>query len=114
MDKNKENILGIPNTRKPGPADVRAIRKEVNQILRLSKLVEVGGPLNTVSEDSRRSHYANTHTKYTQSIHKKRRRVESGPGENLGREKKKKKKERKKEGGMEEEPNSNTKQTGLS
>lgn len=90
------HILGIPNTRKPGPADVRAIREEVNQILRLSKLVEVGGPLNTVSEDSRRSHYANTHkvhTKYTQ----KRRRVESGPGENLGREKKKKKKKKEKE-----------------
>lgn len=64
MDKNKENILGIPNTRKPGPADVRAIREEVNQVLRLSQLAKVGGPLNTVSEKSRRSHYATqTHKK---------------------------------------------------
>lgn len=37
--------------------------------------------------------------------------MESGPGENLEKRKEEREKE---EGGMEEEPNSNTKQTGLS
>lgn len=47
------NILGITNTRKPGPADIRAMRKQINKILGLGQLVKVRRPLNTASEESR-------------------------------------------------------------
>lgn len=51
-----ENILRIPNTRKPRPSNRSPIREQVDQILRLSKLLEVRGALNAASQERRSSH----------------------------------------------------------
>lgn len=50
------NILGIAHTRETGPADVRAMRKQVNQVLSFSKLVQIRRPANTALQKRRSSH----------------------------------------------------------
>ena len=43
----KENILGVPNTREPGPADISAMGEEIDEVLGLGQLAQVGGASNT-------------------------------------------------------------------
>lgn len=52
----KTNVLGVSHTREAGPADIRAMREEMDQILSFSKLVEIRGPSNTALQEGRSSH----------------------------------------------------------
>lgn len=54
--KNHHDVLGIPDTRETGPADVGAVGEERNEVLGFGELGQVRGPLDTASEQSRRSH----------------------------------------------------------
>lgn len=50
------NVLGITHTREAGPADVRAMRKQINQILSFSELVQIRRPANAALQKRRSSH----------------------------------------------------------
>ena len=54
LGEGHDDVLGIPDSRETGPADVGAIREERNEILWLRELAQVGRPLHAVSEESRR------------------------------------------------------------
>lgn len=49
-------ILGVPDTRETRPADIRAMREQIDQILCLGELVQVGRPTDTALEKRRGSH----------------------------------------------------------
>lgn len=49
-------VLGVPDTREPGPADVRVVWEQINQILSSSKLLQIARTPHAALEERGSSH----------------------------------------------------------
>lgn len=106
--KNHHDVLGIPDTRETGPANVGAVGEERNEVLRFGELAQVRGPLDTASEQSRRSHYDEGMRDKTRKKKKKsgdgpRKKKNLGIGKESGEEKEEEKEKRRRRKGSESE-----------